>query len=112
MDHQSKTVVVSILDKEFRLACKPEAENALKEAAAYLDKQMRQIRRQGRVIGLDRIAVMAGLSISNELLQQQKGPQLQDEGITDRLQVMQQKIDFALAQATLRKESQSVLEEA
>jgi cell division protein ZapA len=111
MDQQSKTVTVRILDKDFRLACRPEAEVALKAAAAYLDKQMHKIRKQGRVIGLERIAVMAGLTIANELLQQQNSPEMPDNGITDRLQVMQQKIDYALAQATARKDIQPAYEE-
>lgn len=106
MDQPAKTVIVRILDKEFRMACQPEAENALKEASLYLDTRMRRIRKQGRVIGLDRIAIMAALSITNELLEMQRNPTLAEAGITNRLQVMQEKIDSAIAQAQHRKDAE------
>ena len=64
-----RTVTVSILDKEYQVACPPEQEAELIVSASYLDKQMRSIRETGKVIGLERIAVMAALNISHELLQ-------------------------------------------
>ena len=63
------TVTVNILDKEYQVACPPEQEAELVVSASYLDKQMRSIRESGKVIGLERIAVMAALNISHELLQ-------------------------------------------
>jgi cell division protein ZapA len=66
---QSNTVTVKILDKEYQVACPEEQESELVSSAKYLDKQMRGIRDTGKVIGLERIAVMAALNISFELLQ-------------------------------------------
>jgi cell division protein ZapA len=63
-----RTVTVKILDKEYQVACPAEQEAELIVSASYLDKQMRSIRESGRVIGLERIAVMAALNISHELL--------------------------------------------
>ncbi len=63
------TVTVKILEKEYQVACPAEKEAALMVSAKYLDKQMRGIRDTGKVIGLERIAVMAALNISYELLQ-------------------------------------------
>ena len=63
------TVTVKILEKEYQVACPEEQEAALVISAKYLDKQMRGIRDSGKVIGLERIAVMAALNISYELLQ-------------------------------------------
>jgi len=63
------TVSVKILDKEFQVACQPEEVDALAASARYLDKQMRTIRESGKVLGLDRIAVMAALNIAHEFLQ-------------------------------------------
>ncbi len=63
------TVTVKILDKDYQVACPPEQEAELLVSAKYLDKQMRGIRDSGKVIGLERIAVMAALNISYELLQ-------------------------------------------
>ncbi len=63
------TVTVKILDKEYQVACPEEQEAELVVSSKYLDKQMRTIRDSGKVIGLERIAVMAALNISYELLQ-------------------------------------------
>ncbi len=66
---QANTVTVKILDKDYQVACPQEQEAELVVSAKYLDKQMRSIRETGKVIGLERIAVMAALNISYELLQ-------------------------------------------
>ncbi len=66
---QPHTVTVKILEKEYQVACPEEQEADLMVSAKYLDKQMRSIRETGKVIGLERIAVMAALNISYELLQ-------------------------------------------
>ena len=66
---QAHTVTVKILEKEYQVACPAEQEAELLVSAKYLDKQMRGIRDTGKVIGLERIAVMAALNISHELLQ-------------------------------------------
>lgn len=66
---QARTVTVRILDKDYPVACPPDQEQALLQAARHLDQQMRSIRDSGKVIGLERIAVMAALNISHELLQ-------------------------------------------
>jgi len=67
--NQPHTVTVKILDKDYQVACPEEQESELVVSAKYLDKQMRSIRETGKVIGLERIAVMAALNISYELLQ-------------------------------------------
>ena len=64
---QPNTVTVKILDKDYQVACPREQEAELVVSAKYLDKQMRSIRETGKVIGLERIAVMAALNISYEL---------------------------------------------
>jgi len=66
------TLDVTILGREFTVACE-EAERAdLSEAVAYLDRQMRDIRDRGKVTGVDRIAVMAALNIAHDLLRERK----------------------------------------
>ena len=57
----ANTVTVKILDKDYQVACPEEQEAELVVSAKYLDKQMRGIRNSGKVIGLERIAVMAAL---------------------------------------------------
>ena len=66
---QKNTLTIKILDKEYMFACKEDEEDGLRQAAAYLDKSMKKIRSTGKVHGPDRIAVMAALNITHELLQ-------------------------------------------
>ena len=67
------TFSVTILDKEYQVACPPDQQAELLLSARHLDEQMRAIRSTGKVIGLERIAVMAALNISHELLQARSG---------------------------------------
>nr|WP_197911975.1 cell division protein ZapA [Kineobactrum salinum] len=95
------TVSVHILDKDYQVSCPEDQQAELIVSARYLDKQMRAIRDSGKVIGLERIAVMAALNISHQLLQasEQNG-----DGTTagnadpGALQGLQRKIDDALYQ--------------
>ncbi|MDC0663203.1 cell division protein ZapA [Marinobacter sp. SS21] len=70
MSEQPTTVEVKILDKEYLVACPEDARRALEQAAQHLDRKMREIRASGKVFGTERIAVMAALNITHELLQQ------------------------------------------
>jgi cell division protein ZapA len=64
-----ETVQIRILDKEYQVQCPPEELAALQQSAVVLDKRMREIRKAGSVIGLERTAVMAALNLSYDLLQ-------------------------------------------
>jgi cell division protein ZapA len=61
-------VSVRILEKEFFVACPHEERAALLDAAEFLNGRMREIRDSGKVVGLDRIAVMVALNLANDLL--------------------------------------------
>ena len=65
---QPLTVTLHILDKEYRVSCPAEERSNLEQAARHLDTTMRDIRNSGKVIGVERIAVMAALNISHEML--------------------------------------------
>ena len=67
---QPTTVEVKILDKEYLVACPDEARDALLQSARHLDSKMREIRASGKVFGTERIAVMAALNITHDLLEQ------------------------------------------
>ena len=100
--NQANTVTVNILDKEYQVACPEEQQSELVVSAKYLDKQMRTIRESGKVIGIERIAVMAALNISHELLQasEQGGmPSTDTPADSDAsLRQLNSKIDEALYQ--------------
>lgn len=97
------TVSVHILDKDYQVACPEGQQEDLMISARYLDRQMRTIRDTGKVIGLERIAVMAALNISHELLQatQQATEQATQaaSGLDHQaIAGLQDKLDNALAQ--------------
>jgi cell division protein ZapA len=68
MSSEPKALKVHILDKEYMVACPEEEVDALKASAAHLNDTMTEIRELGKVVGIDRIAVMAGLNIAHEAL--------------------------------------------
>lgn len=59
---------VRILDRDYRLACEPSERDTLLAAAAHVDARMQAIREQGKVAGVERIAVFAALNIAGALL--------------------------------------------
>jgi len=67
MNDRVVRVSVRILEKEYQVACPIDERTALLDAAELLNTKMREIRDGGRVVGLDRIAVMAALNLANEL---------------------------------------------
>jgi cell division protein ZapA len=95
---ESTQVNVRILEKEYQFACDEEERLALLEAADYLDRMMREIRSSGRIVGLDRIAVMAALNMANELLSQQNSERAIAETAIDRIRRLHEKLDSQLDQ--------------
>jgi cell division protein ZapA len=88
-------VTVRILDKDYLIACQPEEKDGLLASARHVDERMREIRKAGRVIGTDRIAVMAALNLAYELLQKGNGGAL-DKAVVKRLAALQGRIAAAL----------------
>jgi cell division protein ZapA len=95
---QSNSVTVRILDKEYQVACPKDQQAALVTSARYLDRQMKAIRGTGKVVGGERIAVMAALNISYELLQsnQQDGAGQPAALDSEEVQQLNSKLDRAL----------------
>jgi cell division protein ZapA len=91
-----KPIEVTILGKPFRVACPENQEYALYEAAEYLDRKMRALHETGRIIGLERIAVVAALNITNELLAERSITEDHSDLASEKVTNMQKKIDAAL----------------
>lgn len=93
-------VYVTILDKDYQIACPPEEREALHDAADELDQRMRAIRNTGSVIGLERIAVMAALNLCHELqqLSGSKGAKA-GRGDIEALERISRKLDKVLSSA-------------
>jgi cell division protein ZapA len=68
MSPESRSVEITLLGRQFRVACPAGEEKQLLASVEYLDKQMREIRDSGKVMGNERIAIMAALNIAHELL--------------------------------------------
>jgi len=64
---------ISIMGRDFRVACAPDEQKSLQEAVDFLNGKMQAIKDQGKINGLDRIAIMAALNISHEFLSAKVG---------------------------------------
>lgn len=93
---KDQPVTVHVLEKEYCVACKPGERDELLESARYLDAKMREIRDNGRVLGADKIALMAALNISHELIQLKNRQNDGVDSISRRIRNLQDKIDTAL----------------
>jgi len=91
-------VSVRILDKEYFVACGPEERSDLLDSAAYLNSRMKEIRDSGKVVGADRIAVMAALNIANELLRLRDRDHESQNEFGGRIRSLRERVETALQQ--------------
>jgi cell division protein ZapA len=89
-------VTVNILDKEFRIACPDDEREALLRSAQYLNGKMQEVRDSGKVVGIDRISVMASLNIVHELLQCRGRIAEYDNKLTPKLLALQDRVEHQL----------------
>ncbi len=93
--NDSRGVDVNIMGREFTVACSDDEREDLIGAVNYLDKKMRAIRDTGKVIGVERIAIMAALNLAHELLTTRSdGVDIGD--MKRRINHMQERIDEAV----------------
>lgn len=89
-------VNVKILEKEYQISCPAEERKALVDSAELLNSKMREIRDSGKVVGLDRIAVMAALNMANELIAADGvGSRLESEA-KGKVRAMRERVESAL----------------
>jgi cell division protein ZapA len=101
------TLDVSLLGREYRVACKASERAELIDAVALLDRRMREIRDGGKIVGAERVAVMAALNLAHDLLRERNAssaPQsvasatgIDDGALKRRIASMQSAIDQVLA---------------
>jgi cell division protein ZapA len=89
-------VNIKILEKEYQISCPASERVALLNSAELLNTRMREIRDSGKVIGLERIAVMAALNMANELLRSRNIGESLEGSAKLRLQAMRERIEGAL----------------
>ena len=96
MSGDVKQEQIRLLDKEYTVACPPEEREGLLESARLLDGKMREIRSRGKIVGNDRVVVMAALNLVFELLQNKHGGDSSMHDVELRLRLLGDKLDAAL----------------
>ena len=96
MAEGGNTVEVQLLGRTYRVACEENEREALMQAVAYLDGKMNEIRKAGKVMGAERIAVMAALNVAHELLSVKLGG-LDVGQAKRRLSALESQLDAAIA---------------
>ncbi len=96
MNESNAQVSVRILDKEYQVACPASERTDLLDSAEVLNARMREIRDGGRIVGLDRIAVMAALNMANDLLHAQARDRTIEGDISNRLKLISDRVENVL----------------
>lgn len=96
MNKKALPIKIKILDKEYRIACEDGEEEDLLAAANLLNERMHEIRTVGKVIGTERIAVVAALNMANELLNSDADKKENASSANSRVKVLRERIDVAL----------------
>jgi cell division protein ZapA len=90
-------VSVRLLDREYQVACPMDERSDLLDSAEYLDAKMREVRDSGKVVGLDRVAVISALNIANELIKlRRNGGGTLDVDLGARLKGLRERVELAL----------------
>lgn len=95
-------VTIRILEKEYHVACPAPEKPSLVAAAELLNLKMREIRDSGKVVGLDRVAVMAALNMAHELLRSKHQDQELKDLVGVRIKALRERLDAALGLGTQR----------
>jgi cell division protein ZapA len=96
MSDNHARVSVRILEKEYHITCPMEERSDLLDSAEFLNNKMREIRDTGKVVGLDRIAVIAALNMANELLRVRNRDNSLETDMGNRLRILRERVESAL----------------
>ena len=94
-DDRVSRVSVRLLDREYQVACPSEERADLLDSAEYLDAKMREVRDGGKVIGLDRIAVISALNLANELIKLRRHGSTLDGDVGARIRTLRERVEAA-----------------
>lgn len=89
-------ITVQILGKDYRVSCLSHEREALITSAKFLNERMREIKNTGKVVGTERVAVMAALNLSHELLQRSAEDRERSRALKSRLQGLQERLEVAI----------------
>jgi cell division protein ZapA len=96
MSENSARVSVRILEKDYQIACPTDERSDLLDSAELLNSRMREIRDGGKVVGLDRIAVIAALNMANELIRLRSRDGHLESEVGSRLRILRERVESAL----------------
>lgn len=96
MSQDQARVSVRIMEKEYVIACPYEERTALLDTAEFLNSRMREIRDSGKVVGLDRIAVMVALNLANELLRLKNQDARLESEASGRVRALRERVEGAI----------------
>jgi cell division protein ZapA len=92
----AKVVTIRVLDKDYQVACPTGEHNALLASARLVDEKMREIHDTRKMVGTDRVAVMAALNIAHDLLRCQAGEGAAEPAASNHLRSLQSKVEAAI----------------
>ena len=92
----TEPVTIRILDREYRIGCEPDEKQGLLAAASHVDQQMREIRDTTKVVGMEKVAVMAALNIAHELLSRGDDHDSTASALGQRIASLTSRLDEAL----------------
>ena len=100
MSANKGSVTIEIMGKEYTMGCSTTEEvQSLQQSARFLNEQMNLVKSRGGTYSFETVAILAGLNISNDLLQQKNSASSSDEDSRRDLQQIEEKIEKALQRA-------------
>ncbi|MEQ8661683.1 MAG: cell division protein ZapA [Gammaproteobacteria bacterium] len=96
MSDEVKPITVTIFDKDYVVGCKENEREALFSSVQFLNNKMIEQRDNGKVIGSERIAVMAALNIAHEYLEFRRNNENLASDVSAGIARMESKIAAAL----------------
>lgn len=96
MSQDQRDISITVLGKKYNIRCPADKVSDLQESAVLLDKKMAEVRDNGKMVGVDRIAVIAALNLSHELLTYKNQKESYIQMMNDRIQALQEKIESVL----------------
>lgn len=95
-DKAADPVTVRLIDREFMIACAPEERDDLLDASVYLERKMRELRANAKTTGFERLAVLAAISVTHELMALRKRHEGEERQLGDSVAALRLKVEAAL----------------
>ena len=92
----ARPLSVRILEKDYFVACAPNERSELLDSAEFLNNRMREIRDSGKIVGLDRIAVMAALNLAHEVIRLRANSTGNEQEFGHRLKTLRERVENSL----------------